>query len=813
MAADRLEMLLAQTRVTGVDYIFVHASQSTLDVFFHVEPGALVPPWLAPVEPEDVVIASVSARATTPVVPVVSTAWLTIDGRTALRIQTLTPGDFSRYRLQLASAPVDRRYNDVVFTFKASCPSDLDCELPPAECPPEPAVDYAVDYSARDFWSYRRALLDFASNRYPEYKDRLEADVGVMLAEVMAAVADEMAYYQDRIARQATLATASERRSVRSLARLVDYELDDGAAASTWLDVTVAAGATAQIPAGAGVWAEPALGGARVWFEVGRGLDEALAIPPVTYPVRADWNELAPHIWDEDETCLAHGATELWIVGHQLLSLFPLGGPSERWLLLRTAPDDPSRPERAHLVRVRASDVLEDRDEVFGVDVTRLVWDAAYSTPFELDLDVLAVRANLVPASAGRTARGFFTIGEDAASEQAPSAIEREGRGAVTVYRHSLKGSESSGLCWVPTDDDPVPEVRLYELVDAGGGSFTRGTEWRWRRSLLGVASSDPEDRHFTLEDGTWGDVLHWDRPTETIAHRDLRSAAGFTLRFGDGEFGRLPPADTRFEVIWRLGNGARGNVAANTLVMSELSDPLSASFVPDVLAITNPLAACGGRDPQALDEVRRLAPEAFRALTYRAVRPEDYAEAVERLADVQRAGADLRWTGSWLTLFATPDPRGTITLSESLAGKVQDQLDRFRQAGRPAHVLRPVFAFLDLEVTVCVEPWAYRGEVKEQLLLALFGKGHPWSAPGFFHPDHFTFGTRLERSRLEATLQSVSGVRAVKTMRIRRRGHFALREFREPYYAPAPNEVIGLENDVLYPERGSLRLLTEGGA
>ena len=44
------------------------------------------------------------------------------------------------------------------------------------------------------------------------------------------------------------------------------------------------------------------------------------------------------------------------------------------------------------------------------------------------------------------------------------------------------------------------------------------------------------------------------------------------------------------------------------------------------------------------------VAPEAFRAVTYRAVRPEDYAEAAERLPWVQRAGATFRWTGSWLT-------------------------------------------------------------------------------------------------------------------------------------------------------------------
>ena len=47
-------------------------------------------------------------------------------------------------------------------------------------------MDFPVDYQARDFNSYRQALLEFASQRYPDWHDRLEADVGIMLAEVMS---------------------------------------------------------------------------------------------------------------------------------------------------------------------------------------------------------------------------------------------------------------------------------------------------------------------------------------------------------------------------------------------------------------------------------------------------------------------------------------------------------------------------------------------------------------------------------------------------------------------------------------------------
>ena len=60
--------------------------------------------------------------------------------------------------------------------------------------PPSNGVDYPVDYLARDFWSLRRALLDFAADRYPKWAERIEADQAVMLMEIMAALGDEFAY-------------------------------------------------------------------------------------------------------------------------------------------------------------------------------------------------------------------------------------------------------------------------------------------------------------------------------------------------------------------------------------------------------------------------------------------------------------------------------------------------------------------------------------------------------------------------------------------------------------------------------------------
>jgi hypothetical protein len=799
---ERLVELRKQNLVTGIDFVYVHPNQTTLDVYFLT----LTVPLVNNLPQSAIRIYSPSGGERLPVVPVQSIQWTTINGRDVLRIETTMPGDFSRYRLHINDARVDRFFNDVDFSFKANCESDLDCKPPPHDCPPEASVDFPVDYTARDFWSFRQALLDFASQRYPRWQDRLEADVGVMLAEVMSAMGDEFAYYQDRIAREAYLETATERRSLRRHASLVDYHIHDGFGASTWLDFVVNAAGT--IPAGTAV-TDPS---ERVRFEVGRGLAESFVIPPATpkpYPVDPVRNVLFPHQWDEDDVCLPVGATELFINElHQAdlpLDDTPPGKPPGRWVLLVTRPTNPAVKARAWMVRLIA--VEDTNDPVLPPhQITRLQWEPEQATPFELDLTVLEIHGNLLPATAGHTQVRRFTIGASTDAVDRPSAIERQGPDASIAYLFSLPDSDTSALVFLgATPELAAPEIRLTAVtLSANVWTVVPNGEWTWRRELLGTNSALPTSTVFRLDDGFWRRVVGYQRLGTEVVHRDYATGLGKTIRFGDGEFGQMPTDNTIFQVTYRLGGGSTDNVTAGTLTRCTL---------PNVQSVTNPLPATGGSDPETPQQIRQLAPEAFRALTFRAVRPEDYAEAVERLPWVQRAGASFRWTGSWLTAFATPDPRGAFTVTPAQRLEAMQQLERFRQAGRPAYMLEPQYANLDLVISICVATSAYKGEVEGRVLEALFGVRGVRPRPGFFSPDNFTFGTPLERSQLEAVIQNVAGVKAVEEIRIRRRGWFGWRVFTELTFPVAPHEVIRVENNTLLPERGSVQLDMKGGA
>src|SRR5262245_29039317 len=97
-----------------------------------------------------------------------------------------------------------------------------------------------IDYLARDYNSFRQALIDLIPAKLPEWTDRSEADFGIVLIELFAYMGDILSYYQDRIANEAFLTTAQERRSVINHLRLIGYEMGPAAPAAARLSLIVA---------------------------------------------------------------------------------------------------------------------------------------------------------------------------------------------------------------------------------------------------------------------------------------------------------------------------------------------------------------------------------------------------------------------------------------------------------------------------------------------------------------------------------------------------------------------------------------------
>lgn len=814
---DRIQAIKDQNTVTGIDYVYVHTDQVHLDVFF-LHPPLALDNSLVNLDKEHVHILSKSEVGINEEIPVISLTWTNIDGKDAMQLQTEYPGDFSLYTLFIddPDSRIDPYFNNITFSFKANCPSDLDCAPADPDCPVEDIVDFPINYQARDFWSFRQALLDFAEERYPDWKDRLEADQGIMLAEVMSALGDEMAYFQDRISREGYLPSVDERRSLLYHSKLVDYHLHEAAGSQAWINVRTLNGMEGDLPTGMNLWATGD-NGLRIDFEIGKGLAEVESQHKagVTYFVSYLRNEFLPHIWDEDDLCLPIGSTSMHLQGYLRDIILPLedeveGKPAGKWILIKTSPD-PSIPARSHLVRV--VDVQDQIDPVFGDPITQITWEQEQATLYQLDLTLLTVHANILPATVGQTFITYFIIGSYPESvagnglipNAVEQAIEREGANYASIYRQSIPESENIPLVWLGEETSNLePEIQLFEL-DPITGEEMLNIDWHWRRSLVHDFASQEGDRDYSLEPGTWKRIVGYRRIGEEIVHYDYASKEGHTIRFGDNTFGLLPPDGTVFKVKYRLGAGKRTNVPIESII--NFVDPMGI-----VDTVTNPLSAEYGTDRELPEQVKQLAPEAYQAVTYRAVRPEDYSEAVERLDWVQQAGTAFRWTGSWLSAFVTADPNDASVITDDQRLEMNQQLDRFRQAGRETIVMDPKYANLDIIITICVKPEAVKGEVKEQVLEVLFGKKGVRPFPGYFSHDNFTFGTQLYRSNLEAAIHVVEGVRAIDIIEFRCRGVFSWQSFEGLSFDPGKNRIIRLENNPEYPERGSLSLIMKGG-
>lgn len=94
-----------------------------------------------------------------------------------------------------------------------------------------------IDYTDKDFQSLKRAMLQFAKLRMPEWTDRSAADFGMLMVDLFAYMGDVNLYYQDRLVNETFLGLATERRSVIEHLRLIGYELAPTAPSFAELDL------------------------------------------------------------------------------------------------------------------------------------------------------------------------------------------------------------------------------------------------------------------------------------------------------------------------------------------------------------------------------------------------------------------------------------------------------------------------------------------------------------------------------------------------------------------------------------------------
>ena len=297
---------------------------------------------------------------------------------------------------------------------------------------------------------------------------------------------------------------------------------------------------------------------------------------------------------------------------------------------------------------------------------------------------------------------------------------------------------------------------------------------WDPRRDLL---DSGPRDRHFVGE---------------------LRDDGRLALRFGDGRYGATPRSGSRLELTYRTRGGTAGNVGAEAIrhLLSDVETP--------PITVRNPLPATGGTDPEPLEYVRHIAPLELRRRRLRAVTAEDYAALAAEVPGVQRAAAQIRWTGGTQEAHVAIDALGTGTPAPALLDAVTHALEQYRRIGHDL-IVEPARAVpLDIALEACVVPGHEHGRIRAELYHVL-GR--------MFRPDALTFGEPVRVSRLVAVAAAVPGVAGLRVTKLRRLFGEDNGELDEGVLCLGVLEIAQCDNDPDRPENGHLSIDVIGEA
>lgn len=707
-----------------------------------------------------------------------------------LVVRTAARGDFSTYVLALVNAGsalppggFDPELSSVALRFKVECPTELDC-APADACPPEiPEPAPRIDYLAKDYTGFRRVLLERLSQLSPSWSERSPADIGITLVESLAFLADELSWRQDAVATEAYLGTARSRVSLRRHARLVDYRMHEGCSARAPVRVETTA---ATVPLERGTMVFTQVPGIAESVEAGsQELATALLGHPEVFTT-CERAELHPHCnsmalygWGDPGACLPTGATQATIDGRpplaagDILVLAEIADP-------RTGLAVDADP--GHRYAVRLTGVTPDTDQAGGLfgspptltptQVTRITWHADDALPAAIPLfhretgTATAVAwGNIVVAEHGLPVTGEVLDPENPRLAQAPLAYVAPVPGTEASASATLSGTEPR---------------RALPAISLTGTHLGLATTWTPAADLFASSRTDP---HFVVE-----------------RERDLTA----NIRFGDDRHGRRPEAATAFTAAYRVGGGVAGNVGAESIRHIVTN---SAS----IIRVVNPLAAVGGLDPEAPEQVRRDAPAAF-TTQERAVTPADYAEVAGRMGGVQSAATTFRWTGSWHTVYLTADRMGGAAVDDRFEDDLRAWLEKYRMAGYDLEVDAPVYVPLEIGVLICVEPHTLRSDIAT-IAAEVLGSGVMRDGRlGLFHPDRHTFGAPVYLSSIHAALHDIEGVASVDVTTFQRLGRPLTSGLVRGVLPMQRREIARLENDPNFPERGRLALTMGGG-
>jgi predicted phage baseplate assembly protein len=371
---------------------------------------------------------------------------------------------------------------------------------------------------------------------------------------------------------------------------------------------------------------------------------------------------------------------------------------------------------------ILVSGTRADADGVIDAEVaviSEVTLDAGYTTlKLVNDLqhpyvrDTMSINGNVALATHGETTRE--TLGAGDASQ--------------AYQQFTLK---QLPLTYIPASNETGAASTLQVFVN--------DVQWREQDNLLDAAS---RDRVFVTRTGEDGKT---------------------TVEFGDGKTGAcLPTGRENVRAVYRKGIGKGGNVKVGQLSLL-MSRPMG------VKAVTNPMAAGGGDDPEALAQARTNAPLTVLTLG-RIVSLRDYQDFARAFAGIAKALATWTWDGQMRGVFVTvAGPDGAPVPGDGLTYK--NLLAAMQTGGDPYVPLRVQTynaASFQISAKIKIDP-DYAAN-SDKVLAAIDD-----ALRAAYSFDEREFGEAVQLSQVVALMQNVAGVIAVDVDALFRTGDAAM--------------------------------------
>lgn len=710
------------------------------------------------------------------------------------------------YKLKLINIEpkLDPFFEELSFSFRKpeQISTKVDPQQPPSgELKTQESIE--ITYLAKDYSSFRQLILDRLSVVMPQWRERNPADIGIVLTEILAYAADSASYYQDAVATEAYLSRARQRISIRRHCRLVDYVLHEGCNARVWVYLELQSGMepepktlnkNSMLVTGASK-SQPVLNpNSREAQEVLKQKGAKVFQTLHDLQLRSDHNQIEFYAWGASEFCLTKGTTKATLVGH----LKHLKKGDLLLLEEKTNPQTGTTGDPEHRQVVRLTKVNSELEDLIGgrfkdppdntaVPLTEIEWALPDALQFSLWVAKPFCPKNTEPLS---VARGNIVLADHGESQEENNMPKVEASGDYRpqlskkdltyseVYNHEQAQEQPAANILHQNPQNAVPSLWLKSSATNSGDWET----WDVRPDLL---NSNQFDSDFVAE---------------------MESDRTAYLRFGDGNLGKAPLADSTMKASYRSGNGAAGNVGREAIAYL-----LDSELVGKITKIYNPLAAQGGTDPEPIAEARLNAPQALR-IRQNCVTEADYVEVMQRHPEVQKAAAQMRWTGSWYTVFIAVDRYEGKPIDEEFKDELHEHIEPFRLMAHDLEIVEPTFVPLDIVLQVTIKDSYFQSSIRSALEETFGNKDYNSGKRGFFHPDNLSFGQPVFLSRIIQQAMEIDGVYRAEVSRFQVWGRTPRDELNRGVIATDTLSIVQVDNNPYTPEYGLIDFKLEGG-